>query len=469
MAINSDRDPIVAIATASGRGGVGIIRLSGEDAFIKAFIDQFFGSTECLKPRYAHYRPFKDESGSLIDEGLALYFPAPRSYTGESVLELQAHGGPVVMRLLLREVLAQGRASGLRLAEPGEFTKRAFLNGRMDLSQAEAVINLINAKTQTETRIAAKNLEGNLSKKIMELREELVELMAKIEVSVDYPEYDYEEVEPDSIVNLLDKKINEINNILKTYEHGKYIKNGVNVAILGKPNVGKSSLLNNLANYDKAIVTDIPGTTRDIVEETINLGDIVLNISDTAGIRDTDDIIEKIGVEKSLKILEEMDLVIYIINGQDGISKEDFEILSKIQNKGLKYILAINKIDVAQKDVLNAILKEIKQNKLNDPVFISVQENEGIENLKNEIIKLFNSNDLDYVHELIITNERHKNLLKKSVDYLYDAKKEISLGQPIDIVSIYVKKATKTLGEIIGADVTEDIISKIFEKFCLGK
>ena len=293
--------------------------------------------------------------------------------------------------------------------------------------------------------------------------------MAKIEVSVDYPEYDYDEVEPDSIVNLLDKKINEINNILKTYEHGKYIKNGVNVAILGKPNVGKSSLLNNLANYDKAIVTDIPGTTRDIVEETINLGDIVLNISDTAGIRDTDDIIEKIGVEKSLKILEEMDLVIYIINGQDGISKEDFEILSKIQNKGLKYILAINKIDVAQKDVLNAILKEIKQNKLNDPVFISVQENEGIENLKNEIIKLFNSNDLDYVHELIITNERHKNLLKKSVDYLYDAKKEISLGQPIDIVSIYVKKATKTLGEIIGADVTEDIISKIFEKFCLGK
>lgn len=453
---------IAAIGTALSNSGISIIRISGKDSL--SIINKIFKTNHKMEPNTIVFGKIL-KNNEFIDNVLVSYFKAPHSYTGEDICEINCHGGTQITRQILEIVLE----NGARLAEPGEFSKRAFLNGKMDLSQAEAVINLINAKTQTETRIAAKNLEGNLSKKIRELREELVELMAKIEVSVDYPEYDYEEVEPDSIVNLLDKKINEINNILKTYEHGKYIKNGVNVAILGKPNVGKSSLLNNLANYDKAIVTDIPGTTRDIVEETINLGDIVLNISDTAGIRDTDDIIEKIGVEKSLKILEEMDLVIYIINGQDGISKEDFEILSKIQNKGLKYILAINKIDVAQKDVLNAILKEIKQNKLNDPVFISVQENEGIENLKNEIIKLFNSNDLDYVHELIITNERHKNLLKKSVDYLYDAKKEISLGQPIDIVSIYVKKATKTLGEIIGADVTEDIISKIFEKFCLGK
>ena len=409
---------IAAIGTALSNSGISIIRISGKDSL--SIINKIFKTNHEIEPNTIVFGKIL-KNNEFIDNVLLSYFKAPHSYTGEDVCEINCHGGTQITRQILEIVLE----NGARLAEPGEFSKRAFLNGKMDLSQAEAVINLINAKTQTETRIAAKNLEGNLSKKIMELREELVELMAKIEVSVDYPEYDYDEVEPDSIVNLLDKKINEINNILKTYEHGKYIKNGVNVAILGKPNVGKSSLLNNLANYDKAIVTDIPGTTRDIVEETINLGDIVLNISDTAGIRDTDDIIEKIGVEKSLKILEEMDLVIYIINGQDGISKEDFEILSKIQNKGLKYILAINKIDVAQKDVLNAILKEIKQNKLNDPVFISVQENEGIENLKNEIIKLFNSNDLDYVHELIITNERHKNLLKKSVDYLYDAKKEI--------------------------------------------
>lgn len=453
---------IAAIGTALSNSGISIIRISGKDSL--NIVKKIFKSGNNLRKNSIVFGKIIYDN-EFIDNVLVSYFQAPHSYTGEDVCEINCHGGTQITKQILEIVLE----NGARLAEPGEFSKRAFLNGKMDLSQAEAVINLINAKTQTETRIAAKNLEGNLSKKVRELREELVELMAKIEVSVDYPEYDYEEVEPTSIIELLDKKINEINNILKTYEHGKYIKNGVNVAILGKPNVGKSSLLNNLANYDKAIVTDIPGTTRDIVEETINLGDIVLNISDTAGIRDTDDIIEKIGVEKSLKILEEMDLVIYIINGEDGISKEDFEILSKIQNKGLKYILAINKIDVAQKNVLNGILDKIKQNKLNDPIFISVQENKGIDNLKNEIIKLFNSNDLDYAHELIITNERHKDLLKKAVEYLNDAKKEISLGQPIDIVSIYVKKATKTLGEIIGADVTEDIISKIFEKFCLGK
>ena len=453
---------IAAIGTALSNSGISIIRISGKDSL--NIVKKIFKSGNNLRKNSIVFGKIIYDN-EFIDNVLVSYFQAPHSYTGEDVCEINCHGGTQITKQILEIVLE----NGARLAEPGEFSKRAFLNGKMDLSQAEAVINLINAKTQTETRIAAKNLEGNLSKKVRELREELVELMAKIEVSVDYPEYDYEEVEPTSIIELLDKKINEINNILKTYEHGKYIKNGVNVAILGKPNVGKSSLLNNLANYDKAIVTDIPGTTRDIVEETINLGDIVLNISDTAGIRDTDDIIEKIGVEKSLKILEEMDLVIYIINGEDGISKEDFEILSKIRNKGLKYILAINKIDVAQKNVLNGILDKIKQNKLNDPIFISVQENKGIDNLKNEIIKLFNSNDLDYAHELIITNERHKDLLKKAVEYLNDAKKEISLGQPIDIVSIYVKKATKTLGEIIGADVTEDIISKIFEKFCLGK
>ena len=293
--------------------------------------------------------------------------------------------------------------------------------------------------------------------------------MAKIEVSVDYPEYDYDDVEPESVIPLLDKKINEIQYIVDTYEHGKIIKNGVNVAILGKPNVGKSSLLNNLANYEKAIVTDIPGTTRDIVEETINLGNFVLNISDTAGIRDTEDIIEKIGVEKSIKILEEMDLVLYLINGEDGISNEDFEILSKIQNKGLKYITVINKMDKTQKSVLDGILKELKEKGINEPVLISVEENTGIDDLKKKIIDMFDSSDLDYSHELIITNERHKDLLKKSIGYLNDAKVEVNNGQPIDIVSIYIKKASKTLGEIIGADVTQDVISKIFEKFCLGK
>ncbi len=453
---------IAAIGTALSNSGISIIRISGNNSL--KVINKIFKSNAKLEPNHIIFGKIM-KNDEVIDNVLVSYFKAPHSYTGEDVCEINCHGGNQITKEILEIVLENGAI----LAEPGEFSKRAFLNGKMDLSQAEAVINLINAKTKTETRIAAKNLEGDLSKKIKELREELIELMAQIEVSVDYPEYDYEEVEPSSIIGLLNKKINEINKILDTYDQGKYIKNGVNVAILGKPNVGKSSLLNKLAKYEKAIVTDIPGTTRDIVEETINLGNIVLNISDTAGIRDTEDIIEKIGVEKSIKILEEMDLVLYLINGQEGITKEDFEILSKIENKGLKYIPVINKMDLTQKSIFDTILKELKQNNIKEPICISVEEDTGIEDLKNEIIKMFDTNDLDYSHELIITNERHKDLLKKSVEYLKDAQNEIGKGQPIDIVSIYVKKATKTLGEIIGADVTQDIISKIFEKFCLGK
>lgn len=453
---------IAAIATALSNSGISIIRISGKDSL--NIINKIFKSNTNLEPNRIIYGKILDNN-EILDNVLVSYFKAPHSFTGEDVCEINCHGGNQITKDILQLVLE----SGAILAEPGEFSKRAFLNGKMDLSQAEAVINLINAKTRTESRIAAKNIEGDLSKKIRELREELVELMAHIEVSVDYPEYDYEEVEPESIIGLLDKKISEIKHIVDTYDHGKYIKNGVNVAILGKPNVGKSSLLNRLANYEKAIVTNIPGTTRDIVEETINLGNIVLNISDTAGIRDTDDIIEKIGVEKSLKILEEMDLVLYLINGQDGVSKEDFEILSKIQNKGLKYITAINKMDVTEKSILDTIMLELADNGINKPICISVEENVGIDELKNEIINLFDSTDLDYTHELIITNERHRDLLKKAISYLNDAKNEINNGQPIDIVSIYVKKSTKTLGEIIGADVTQDIIAKIFEKFCLGK
>lgn len=453
---------IAAIGTALSNSGISIIRISGKDSL--NIINKIFISSSKLEPNHIIYGKIVDKN-EVLDNVLVSYFKAPHSYTGEDVCEINCHGGNQITKEILEVVLENGAI----MAEPGEFSKRAFLNGKMDLSQAEAVINLINAKTKTESRIAAKNMEGDLSKKIRELREELVELMAKIEVSVDYPEYDYEEVEPNSILELLNKKIAEIQHIVDTYEHGKYIKNGVNVAILGKPNVGKSSLLNNLANYEKAIVTNIPGTTRDIVEETINLGNIILNISDTAGIRDTEDIIEKIGVEKSLKILEEMDLVLYLINGKDGITEDDFDILSKIQNKGLKYITVINKSDLTTKDDLNAIIKKLEKKNINKPVCISVKNNSGIDELKSKIIELFDASDLDYSHELIITNERHKDLLKKAIGYLNDAKNEISMGQPIDIVSIYVKKSTKTLGEIIGADVTEDIISKIFEKFCLGK
>lgn len=455
-------DTIAAIATALSNSGISIIRISGKDSL--KIINKIFKTKSKLQPNSIIFGKIVDKE-RVLDSVLVSYFKSPKSFTGEDVCEINCHGGNQITREILELVLE----NGARLANPGEFSKKAFLNGKMDLSQAEAVINLINAKTTTETRIASRHLEGDLSNKIKNLREDFVELLAHIEVSVDYPEYDYDEVEPEYVKNLINKKIYEIQKIVDTYEQGKIIKEGINVAILGKPNVGKSSLLNKLANYEKAIVTDIPGTTRDIVEETVNIGNVVLNISDTAGIRDTDDIIEKIGVEKSLKKLEEVDLVIYMFNAESKIGKDDLKLLSKIQNKGIKNIVLINKMDKVQKSFFDTFMDELRRNGINNVLPISVYTNEGIEELKNKIIEIFNTNDLDYEHELIITNARHKDLLKKSIDSLKCALIELENNQPIDIVFINLKNATKKLGEIIGTDVSIDVVQKIFEKFCLGK
>lgn len=455
-------DTIAAIGTALSNSGISIIRISGKDSL--NIIRKIFVSNSKIMPNNIIYGKIV-ENGKVVDTVLVSYFKNPKSYTGEDVCEINCHGGVQITREILQLVLE----NGARLAEPGEFSKRAFLNGKMDLTKAEAVINLINSKNTTQARIAANNLEGDLYKKIKEVREELIELMAHIEVSVDYPEYDYDEVENDNVISLLNKKIIEINNILSTYEQGKYIKDGVNVVILGKPNVGKSSLLNTLSRSQKAIVTEIPGTTRDVIEERINIGNIILNLSDTAGIRKTDDFVEKIGVKRSIEKIDEADLVIYLLNVESDIDDEDKEILSKIQNKGIKLITVINKIDKGQKLKFDGILDELKRFGVNEVIKMSVLNNEGIDELKNKIEEIFNTNDLDFENELIITNERHRDLLNKSKEYLYVAKKEIEDNEPIDIVSIVIKNATKSLGEIIGADVNQDIVNKIFEKFCLGK
>lgn len=455
-------DTIAAIGTALSNSGISIIRISGKDSI--NIIRKIFVSNSKIMPNNIIYGKIV-ENGKVVDTVLVSYFKNPKSYTGEDVCEINCHGGVQITREILQLVLA----NGARLAEPGEFSKRAFLNGKMDLTKAEAVINLINSKNTTQARIAANNLEGDLYKKIKEVREELIELMAHIEVSVDYPEYDYDKVENDNVISLLNKKIIEINNILSTYEQGKYIKDGVNVVILGKPNVGKSSLLNTLSRSQKAIVTEIPGTTRDVIEERINIGNIILNLSDTAGIRKTDDFVEKIGVKRSIEKIDEADLVIYLLNVESDIDDEDKEILSKIQNKGIKLITVINKIDKEQKLKFDDILDELKRFGINEVIKMSVLNNEGIDELKNKIEEIFNTNDLDFENELIITNERHRDLLNKSKEYLEIAKKEIENNEPIDIVSIVIKNATKSLGEIIGADVNQDIVNKIFEKFCLGK
>lgn len=455
-------DTIAAIGTALSNSGISIIRISGKDSL--NIIRKIFVSNSKIMPNNIIYGKIV-ENGKVVDTVLVSYFKNPKSYTGEDVCEINCHGGVQITREILQLVLA----NGARLAEPGEFSKRAFLNGKMDLTKAEAVINLINSKNTTQARIAANNLEGDLYKKIKEVREELIELMAHIEVSVDYPEYDYDEVENDNVISLLNKKIIEINNILSTYEQGKYIKDGINVVILGKPNVGKSSLLNTLSRSQKAIVTEIPGTTRDVIEERINIGNIILNLSDTAGIRKTDDFVEKIGVKRSIEKIDEADLVIYLLNVESDIDDEDKEILSKIQNKGIKLITVINKIDKGQKLKFDSILDKLKRFGVNEVIKMSVLNNEGIDELKNKIEEIFNTNDLDFENELIITNERHRDLLNKSKEYLEIAKKEIENNEPIDIVSIVIKNATKSLGEIIGADVNQDIVNKIFEKFCLGK
>lgn len=458
----STNSTIAAISTGLTNSGISIIRISGSDSL--NIINKIFKTSNEIAPNKIVFGKII-KNGEVMDNVLVSYFKAPRSYTGEDICEINCHGGIEITKQILEIVLE----NGARLAEPGEFSKRAFLNGKMDLSKAEAVIDLINSKTKVSARIASNHLNGDISTKIKNLREELVELLAHISVSIDYPEYDYEEVENDNVINLIDKKVEEVNYLIDTYDQGRYIKDGINVAIVGKPNVGKSSLLNSFAKYEKAIVTDIPGTTRDIVEERVNIGNLILNISDSAGIRDTDDIVEKIGVEKSLKLFETADLILYMFSPENKIENMDFELLSKIQNKGIKFIVVINKMDKYEKSIFDTFMNEFEQKGIKNVMTISVKDQIGIEELKSSIKQMFEKSDFDYEHELMITNERHRNLLKESVNYLEDAKKEIQNGMPIDIVSIGIKNATKYLGQIVGLDVSEDVTKKIFEKFCLGK
>ena len=451
---------IAAISTGLTNSGISIVRMSGKDSL--NIINKMFSSKSKLEPNKIVYGNIIKEN-SVLDNVLVSYFKAPKSFTGEDIIEINCHGGIEITSQILEYVLE----CGATLAEPGEFSKRAFLNNKMDLVKAESIIDMINAKSSIDTKIFSKHLNGDLSKKITNIREKLVELMAHISVSIDYPEYDYEELENSKINEVIDSVVQDVNKLISTYDQGKYIKNGVKVAILGKPNVGKSSLLNKLSKSEKAIVTNIPGTTRDIIEETITFGNLTLNILDTAGIRETDDVIEKIGVEKSIKTLDEVDLVIYMFSCENEIEETDLEILSKIKNKGIKYVTLINKTDIDQKNVLNRFMEELKLNGIENIIPISVENENGIEELKNKLNELFNKNHLDYTTELIITNKRHKDLLKKSVEMLEKSKQEIMLDMPIDIISIYLKNATKYLGEIIGQDVSSDVYKKIFEKFCI--
>ena len=449
---------IVAISTAPGIGGIGIIRMSGEKSF--EILEKIFVTNDKPISGYTmKYGKIVDEKNVIIDEVLVSYFIAPNSYTRENVCEINSHGGMVVMKKILELCLKNGAV----LAEPGEFTKRAFLNGRIDLSQAEAVIDIINSKTDREAKASINQLEGNLSLEIKEIRKDLISMMADIEASIDYPEYDVEEVTTNKVREVLLKQKDRLKKLEKSFDNGKILKDGINTAIIGRPNAGKSSLLNILLNEERAIVTSVEGTTRDTIEEYISINGIPLKIIDTAGIREASDEVEKIGVEKAKKIAKESDLIIGIFDISRKMNKEDYEILDILKNKNS--IIVLNKIDL---DENNADLEKIKE--VGKPVVqISTKTREGIDNLYKEIENLIETKEISSDNEIIVTNTRHKSLITKAIISVDKSLETIENKMPIDIIVVYVKDILEHLGEITGETVTEDIIKEIFSKFCLGK
>ena len=400
------------------------------------------------------------QNGEVIDEVLVSYFIKPKSYTTENMCEINSHGGIVIENRILEECLRNGAV----LAEPGEFTKRAFLNGRIDLTQAEAVIDIINAKTEREAKVAEKHLKGSFSKKIKEIEEKILDLMADIEASIDYPEYDIEETTNKKIENTLNNVKMSLKNLEENFKNGKILKEGIKTAIIGKPNVGKSSLLNVILGEHRAIVSDIEGTTRDTIEEYINVNGISLKIIDTAGIRKTSDEIEKIGVKRSLNITNDADLVIAVFDDSRELDDEDRKVLDLIKNKNA--IIVINKTDLQKNLIINN--EEIKENG-KDIVFISTIEEKGIKELYDAIEKMFELNIIDYDSSEIITNARQKQYIMRALEAVNEAENAIENNMPIDITAIALKQILEELNQITGESASEDIINEIFKKFCLGK
>ena len=395
----------------------------------------------------------------IIDEVLVSYFKAPKSYTTEDMCEINSHGGNIVMRKILEICLK----NGAELAEPGEFTKRAFLNGRIDLSQAESVIDIINAKSEREAKEGIKQLEGFLADEIKKIKSDILDVMTNIEVSIDYPEYDTPEVFEDELNEKLKNIKIKLEKLEKSFDNGKLIKEGIKTAIIGRPNAGKSSLLNAILKEDRAIVTEFEGTTRDTIEEFVNINGIPLKLIDTAGIRKTENEVEKIGIEKSIKYAKDADLVILIIDGSKDLTNEDIEILGIVNPK--KTIIILNKIDLEQK--IDENTQEISR--FENIIKISALKKEGINDLYEKISNLFNLNQINVDNDIVITNERHKNQIRKAIQNLEKAIQSLNVNMPIDIVAISLKDVLSDLGEITGEEASEEIINEIFARFCLGK
>ena len=448
-------DTIVAISTSLGVGAISIVRLSGQESI--SIVNKCFKGKDLSKVathtiNYGHIYDDKE----LIDEVLVSVMKAPKSYTSEDIVEINCHGGIIATKRILQAMLN----NGARLAEPGEFTKRAFLNGRIDLVKSEAVMDLINSKSDEARKIALTQMSGKTSNLIINFRNKLKQLLSSIEVNIDYPEYyDIEVITVDKIKTETEKMKKELENLIKESENTVTIKNGINTVIVGRPNVGKSSILNKLLDEEKAIVTDIAGTTRDIVEGQIYLDGIPLNIIDTAGIRKTDDIVEKIGVEKSLAMIDKSDLVIVVLNRNEKLTPEDLDILTATEAK--TRIIALNKNDLERHINLPLNLENVIETNTNDV--------DGINSLKNKIKQLFNLEQLTMKDYTYLSNSRQISLAKKAYKNLLDAEEGIKNNQPIDMIEIDLKDCFENLGEIIGINYSEEIIDNLFENFCVGK
>lgn len=470
-------DTIAAIATFPGNAGINIIRVSGDGALNiakKIFVKSGKGDAEykpcdssvgcnceesfSFKPRYLHYGYIVDRNHKIIDEVLISYMKAPNTYTREDVVEINCHGGIISAKKILETVLEQG----CRMAERGEFTKRAFLNGRIDLAQAEAVIDIINSKTDSSHEISMNHLEGRLSKQINLIIDEVMDILANIEVNIDFPEYDEDEITIGRAKEFSENIIAKLDKLIKTADTGKIFKEGIKTVILGKPNVGKSSLMNFLLNENRAIVTEIPGTTRDTIEEYVNIRGVPLRIVDTAGVRETEDRIEKIGVEKALQKADEADLIIMLFDSSRKLEYEDEKILEYI--KGKRVIYVNNKTDLETKLNLNSY-RDIEKELIN----ISIIENQGLEDIIDRINSMFFEGTINISEELIINNVRHKNLLIKAKKSFEDALYSIRNHMSIDFIEIDLRQAMEYLGLIVGKSVSDDLMDKIFNEFCIGK
>ena len=466
MNIIDNSDTIAAISTPFGTGGIGIVRISGPTAFEIA--DKIFKGNRDFSKIKSHTINYgkivEPDTGNVIDEVLLSKMCKPNTFTREDMVEINCHGGMTILRNVLELVINKGA----RLAEPGEFTKRAFINGRIDLSQAEAVIDLINSKTKESSRAAIEQLEGKLSKRIKDIRAKLIQLIAHIEVNIEYPEYDIEEMTLETAISTIIQAQDELQSLIKSFEKGKIIKEGIKAVIVGKPNVGKSSLLNEFTGKNRAIVTDIPGTTRDIIEDYVDINGMPMRILDTAGIRETEDLVEKIGVQKTEKEIQAADLIILVIDASEGISKEEIKILEKASDK--KVIVLLNKIDLLNEEESIKIEKETRvKSGDKDLIKASLINGFGVESLSDKIYELFMEGKIQFNDEIIITNLRHKNLMEKAKKSLEDALNGSQAGLPLDIVSIDINRAADYLGHITGETIREDIVHEIFSRFCLGK